>query len=461
MSSPSTAVADESPVVESRAASPVLELPAAPADLAGADRRVHRRHASSDIPFITRVRLRFGPKIGLVDLSSGGAQIETIAFRLQPGTSVVIELLTDDQEIAVAATVLRCQLASLLPEPVYRGALVFKEKLDLEVLGPLPSEPELEPELNPALEQTRLRQVLLRLSVDGRSPGRGDGSASDSESLVAALHAAVAVLDTPAGMRAGPVLASELAALLKAMTDALNRRTKPTALIAALEDHLRRVIPARAVRLDETNSFLQLPGSEAILFSIPSLDPATPPGRVVVEFAQDSEPLEWHMQLLKSTLQLVALVRELARRAGDVPLALAAEQRLPPGWCRVVARYVQGQMIKGFTQHFLAANGSLVVSPTPGARADGRITVPFRDLKAIFFVRDLQGSPGYQESKAVDLATRGRKVSVTFVDGEELVGTTVNYMREAPGFFVHPADPKSNNERVFVLGTAVRDVKFL
>lgn len=418
------------------------------------------------MPFVTRVRLKYGPVVSLVDLSAGGAQIETTSFRLQPGSSVVLELAGEDREVSVPATVLRCQLASLLPEPVYRGALVFKKELDLGTLGTVPAaEPEAEPELDHTVEQNTLRQMLMRLSgaqsPTGQPAASGGAGSGDASVLVGALTAAVGVLETPAGKRSGPVLASELAALLKGTTDALKRQTHPEALIGAIEDHLRRVIPARAVRLDEANAFQALPGSEAILFSIPTLDPATKPGKVVVEFSADSEPLEWQLQLLKAALHLIALVRELARRAGGGPIVLAPEQKLPAGWSRIVARYVGGQMIKGFTQHFLAANGSLAVSPAPDAPASARVTVPFKDLKAIFFVRDLDGNASYRERKALDPAAKGRKVTVVFGDGEELVGTTVNYLRSAPGFFVHPADPKSNNERVFVVAQAVKDVKFL
>lgn len=442
------------------------DLPAAGSspDDAGAERRVHKRHAAADIPFVTRVRLKYGPVVTLIDVSAGGAQIETTSFRMQPGSSVVLELAGDDREISVQATVLRCQLERLLPEPVYRGALAFKKELDLSALGTVVTpEPEPAAELDLRGEEARLRQVLGKLaSALGARGLSANGTAPDpTHALFGALDAAMAVLDTPAGRRSGPALGSELACLLKATTDALNGHTKPASLIAAVEEHLRRVIPARAVRLDETGSFIQLPGSEAIIFQVPPLDPTTPPGKIVVEFAEDSEPLEWHMQLLKASLHLIALVRELGRRGGDGPLIAAPAQRLPTGWSRVVARYTSGPMIKGFTQHFLAANAALIVSPEPEAPANRRITVPFKDLKAIFFVRDHEGDAAYQERKTLDASARGRKVSVTFTDGEELVGTTVNYLRSAPGFFLHPADPKSNNERVFVIAQAVREVKFI
>jgi hypothetical protein len=58
-------------------------------------------------------------------------------------------------------------------------------------------------------------------------------------------------------------------------------------------------------------------------------------------------------------------------------------------------------------------------------------------------------------------ALQGRKVAVTFHDGEILLGSTLGYKGEGQGFFVHPADPRSNNLRVFVAPGATQQVKFL
>ena len=51
-------------------------------------------------------------------------------------------------------------------------------------------------------------------------------------------------------------------------------------------------------------------------------------------------------------------------------------------------------------------------------------------------------------------------VQVTFKDGETLVGATQGYQPDRPGFFLTPADPKSNNERIFVVTKAVARVSF-
>jgi hypothetical protein len=39
-------------------------------------------------------------------------------------------------------------------------------------------------------------------------------------------------------------------------------------------------------------------------------------------------------------------------------------------------------------------------------------------------------------------------------------GTTLNYSRQAVGFFVAPLDPAGNNLQVFVVAAAVRHISF-
>ena len=48
-----------------------------------------------------------------------------------------------------------------------------------------------------------------------------------------------------------------------------------------------------------------------------------------------------------------------------------------------------------------------------------------------------------------------------FLDGEEMSGFTMGYSAEKQGFFLNPADPDSNNTRVYVLNAAVAEVKWV
>ncbi|MGZ3537935.1 MAG: DUF6982 domain-containing protein [Thermodesulfobacteriota bacterium] len=129
---------------------------------------------------------------------------------------------------------------------------------------------------------------------------------------------------------------------------------------------------------------------------------------------------------------------------------------------KVVARYVSGKRIKGFSQDFFPNKDLFHVYPA--AKPSGEaVEVLLKELKAIFFVQDFVGNYLYNERKRYTEGEKpsGRKVEVTFADGEVLVGSTLGYDPSRPGFFLFPADPKSNNIRVFAVTGAVKKVRFL
>ena len=82
-------------------------------------------------------------------------------------------------------------------------------------------------------------------------------------------------------------------------------------------------------------------------------------------------------------------------------------------------------------------------------------------LKAVFFVRDFNGNPRHKEQKTSSARGQGRRLEVTFADGEVITGATLNYRPDGQGFFMSPSDAAANNTRVFVVATALRRVRFL
>ncbi len=129
---------------------------------------------------------------------------------------------------------------------------------------------------------------------------------------------------------------------------------------------------------------------------------------------------------------------------------------------KVVVRYSCGRIIKGFTQDFFPTKKLFHL--TPADNLSGKpIEVSIADLKAIFMVGDFAGHPLYKERKKYDPGEKpsGKKVEVTFVDGEVLVGSTLGYDPKRQGFFISPADPKSNNIRVYVVSSFVEKVRCL
>lgn len=129
----------------------------------------------------------------------------------------------------------------------------------------------------------------------------------------------------------------------------------------------------------------------------------------------------------------------------------------------MVVRYTDGKVMKGFTQNFSPSRDRfhLILFDKPSAET---IEVLLKRLKAVFVVRDFYGNPDYHERKKYMKGENpsGLKLEVTFADGEVMVGSTaLSYDPKRPGNFIIPADPNSNNMRVFVVSSAVRSVRQL
>lgn len=155
-------------------------------------------------------------------------------------------------------------------------------------------------------------------------------------------------------------------------------------------------------------------------------------------------------------------IETLAAVAQDQKSVPAREPAPAPSsrasWQRVVARFRNGQVVRGYTNDFHPSKAHLHLTPENGA--SDPIFVAMAKLKAVFFVRDFAGDQTRVDRNDFTGASNGRKVEVAFQDGEVLIGTTLAY-REGGGFFVHPADPGSNNMRVFVAPGATLHVRFL
>jgi len=127
----------------------------------------------------------------------------------------------------------------------------------------------------------------------------------------------------------------------------------------------------------------------------------------------------------------------------------------------VVARYQDGRIIKGTTYDFGPQKKGFHVVPVAGEGKEVS-EVLFSDLKAVFFVKSLEGKQGYPLPKEVtEEKAEPRtqmKVKITFLDGETLMGTTQGYALEREGFFIVPLEEDSNNLRIFVVSKAVKDV---
>ena len=127
---------------------------------------------------------------------------------------------------------------------------------------------------------------------------------------------------------------------------------------------------------------------------------------------------------------------------------------------KVVARYKNGHMMKGFTHDFFPNKDRFHV--TPANQGLGKpLEVLVSHLKAVFVVRDFTGDPQYVERKAYSKEDTpyGVPLEVTFADAEVIVGSCMGFDPKRIGFFIQPVDPMSNNRRVFAVTSAVKRVR--
>ncbi len=133
-----------------------------------------------------------------------------------------------------------------------------------------------------------------------------------------------------------------------------------------------------------------------------------------------------------------------------------------PSRAKVVAAYLDGRRLKGYTNDFSPARDQFFLFPEGAESASGERGTPVKlaDLKALFFVKQFAGDPTHVvpvDSKQQS----GKKLEVTFRDGETLTGFSVAYNPKAFGFFLQPADAAANNERIFIVNRNAKQVRVL
>ncbi len=129
---------------------------------------------------------------------------------------------------------------------------------------------------------------------------------------------------------------------------------------------------------------------------------------------------------------------------------------------KVVVAYLDGRRLKGYTNDFSPACDHFFlfpegVEPKPG---DSGKSIRIDELKAVFFVKDFAGDPAHKDASGA-FQLPGKPIEITFSDGEKLIGSSVAYNPKNLGFFMQPADPAGNNERIFIVNLNTRQAKVL
>lgn len=117
---------------------------------------------------------------------------------------------------------------------------------------------------------------------------------------------------------------------------------------------------------------------------------------------------------------------------------------------KIVARYADGRIVKGTSLDVAPERPNCHVRTAEGAMVE----VDLKDLKALFFVKSLEGNKEHVEGDDIissDPRLRGAKlVEIKFHDNERIVGLAMRYPPNKPFFFLVPVDSRSNNLRILV-----------
>ena len=460
------------------AGSVTLATEAALADIkSGRDRRAFMRHGQSDLQWVRVARLRFGQGVSLVDLSTGGASLDS-PVALGPNSVSALEIIGAGLDAVVPFRVLRCEVADVTAHGlIYRGACEFIRPLELPDRARLLAQAASSGAVFDL--DVALKTLIARVGVPG-DPGR--------LSAVDALQALTALQMRAANLFSDP-MGARLTALLRLVVPALEQRRGLAAVIGGIDTELRRVVPHARVRFAGAAASGVDPGVNAVLIGVPGVGGPL----VTIDVPKSARLTAWQLRVLKTTSRLIVLMQQLepnrpqtvviAQRrqlpvqspsvqpivaetaekqtADMTPLDLrGAQPDATTGLQKVVVRYTEGQCLKGYTEDFLASRPHFTLWSGPSPTEGGAVIVPVLRLKAVFFVRDFSGNPEYIERNDIGEPQRGRRIEVTLSDDEVIVGTTLNYRSDSRGFFVTPIDPLGNNIRVFVVANAVRHVRF-
>ena len=429
----------------------------------GRDRRVYTRLRDDDLQWVRNARLTLGHGVSLVDLSAGGALIDS-PVPLRPASTLTLEIGGAGFETIVPFRVVRCEIGALTPEgTVYRGACEFLRLIELPRQSQAGGR-EMSPGAYIGLD------FALKHLVELAGPS-GANQSRDTRTVRQSLHRlrlrALTFPQDPIG--------SPLAALLARVVPALEYYKGLSSILADIEEELRRTIPQASLRLTN-GADLAAPGVRSILINVPGA--AESSALVSIDLPKGVVLTAWQSRLLRVTTRLVALLQRLepvripdpvvapvvaapASRDTDRPVP-EIQESIPSTttWQKIVVRYAEGQILKGYTQDFSSMRSQFSLWPSIGAAPHERVIVPLARLKGVFFVRDFAGNPGYVERTDISQAQHGRAIEVTLVDDEVIVGRTLSYRPDGYGFFVVPGDPGANNIRIFIVSSSVRQVRF-
>ena len=140
---------------------------------------------------------------------------------------------------------------------------------------------------------------------------------------------------------------------------------------------------------------------------------------------------------------------------------------------KVIVRYKNGEVMKGSTGDFIPnkdvfhlklLNGEPLyvnIEELKVVHFVKDLEISIEELKAVFIVKSFEGNKDRKDKYTDDMPGGGRKVQVEFSDGEVLIGYTQDCTTTRHGFFVVPADLQNNNDRIYVITSAIKNLTVL
>lgn len=135
---------------------------------------------------------------------------------------------------------------------------------------------------------------------------------------------------------------------------------------------------------------------------------------------------------------------------------------------RVILRFVDGKMLKGLVKELKLTDDYLFIED----ESDHQLKVRLKELKAIFFVKTFEGNRAHHEKKTFsNTPPASKRVFIKFKDGETMMGFMEGEIPWQRGFFLEsmkdrgfpiiPVDEDSNNIKILIITSAVKDVALI
>jgi hypothetical protein len=107
---------------------------------------------------------------------------------------------------------------------------------------------------------------------------------------------------------------------------------------------------------------------------------------------------------------------------------------------------VEGQVKRGTIRNSNLLDSAIALEQQAGSAPE---RIPANRVKAIFFMAT---------AGAKVTTPTGQKVRVTFNDGRQVAGFSTDFKGTEPGFFLTPADTRTNTARIYIYRSSVQSV---